>query len=318
MRVFDRAPGWIAIPWASAPRWWLPRGSATLGSLTVYHPVTGRGRAGWRLARILARLGTCRLVRPGAAPPSDVQEMVAPYLPSGGSVAVMRANHPERFVALLLNATGQPTSVAKVALSEAAATALRREAVALAEFATRLQAPLTAPDVLAFEPGLLLTTAVAWRVRREPWRLPADVAAALGSLFCSTRMSQLEPVGGSHGDCAPWNLLWTGAGWTLIDWEEAKTQAPPFTDLFHFLVQAHVLLKRPRRQTILSGLSGRGWIGRALRAYGEVTELPSSAARDYLTRYLVTSLAAFAGASDELASVRARQKLLVAVHKGRK
>jgi len=38
-------------------------------------------------------------------------------VPSGGQYSVMRANHPHRFLALVVDRMGRPAVVAKVALS---------------------------------------------------------------------------------------------------------------------------------------------------------------------------------------------------------
>jgi hypothetical protein len=226
----------------------------------------------------------------------------------------MRANHADRFVVLLMDAAGGPAAVAKVALSEAGELALQREAAALEEVRHRLQAPVSAPRVLACRPGVLVTTAVPWRIRRYPWFLPASVAAALGSLFRATRIGEVDPVGGCHGDCAPWNLLWTRAGWVLIDWESASDEAPPFTDVFHFLVQAHALLKRPRRAMILAGLDGRGWVGHVIGVYSEAAAVSPRGVRAYFGQYLVESMATLdPDTHDGLAGSRARRQLLDAL-----
>jgi hypothetical protein len=282
--------------------------------LAIYHPVTTRARVGWRLARGLAKLGLHRLVLLSDEPLPAIQDVVAPDMPAGGGLAVMRANHPERFVALLLDASGRPAKVAKVALSEAGEDALDREAAALQAFAHRLETPVAAPSIVARRRGALVTTAVTWRVRRHPWLLPIGVAASLGAFFRSTRSRSAPGMGAAHGDCAPWNLLWTGAGWTLVDWEAAHDEALPFTDLFHFVVQAHALLKRPRSAAILRGLDGQGWIGRAIRAYGEAAALDPGTAGGFLHRYLNTSMAALdLDTPDGRAGWRARQRLLEAI-----
>jgi hypothetical protein len=75
-----------------------------------------------------------------------------------------------------------------------------------------------------------------------------------------------------------------------VDWEATDDLAPPFTDLFHFVVQAHALLKRPRRGTVLRGLDGHGWIGRAIRAYSESAELAPDTAVECFRAYLTASM----------------------------
>jgi hypothetical protein len=48
---------------------------------------------------------------------------------------------------------------------------------------------------------------------------------------------QAIPVGAWHGDLTPWNLMTTGDGIQLIDWEFAADQAPFGFDLCHFHTQ---------------------------------------------------------------------------------
>lgn len=312
-RPVDPATGWIALPRPSAPRWWLPRGRATLGSLAIYHPVTAGGRVGWQLARCLARLGGQWLVPPGGEPLGAVREMVAPDIPVGGQLAVMRANHSERYVVLLMDAAGRPITVAKVALSELGRLALDREAAALTDFPS-LQAPVSMPRLVTHRPGVLVTAAVPWRIRQYPWLLPTSVAASLGAFFRSTRTGSSQPKGAAHGDFAPWNLLQTRTGWTLVDWEAAEHNAAPFTDIFHFVVQAHALLKRPRQKTVLAGLAGRGWFGHAIRTYSQAADLPTDSAPSYFRQYLAASISKLRpDASDGRAGRQARQRLIDAL-----
>ena len=89
--------------------------------------------------------------------------------------------------------------------------------------------------------------------------------------------------GVAHGDCAPWNLLRTDRGWVLIDWENAWHGTPPFFDLFHFLVQASIELRRPSRRTIIDALHQRGHLRPAIEAYADGSKSdPTSADRLFL------------------------------------
>jgi len=47
----------------------------------------------------------------------------------------------------------------------------------------------------------------------------------------------------SHGDFAPWNMLWNKKEVLLYDWESACNEAPAGIDLMHFLFQTGFLLK---------------------------------------------------------------------------
>ena len=119
---------------------------------------------------------------------------------------------------------------------------------------------------------MLFFDAASWRPRLRPWELESEVAAALGVLYRRAGGDELR--GPAHGDFAPWNLLrLTGHGWLLIDWEDATADGLPFQDPFHWLVQSHALLRRPTRHSLVEGVRGAGWIGRALDAYGSAAGL---------------------------------------------
>jgi thymidylate kinase len=259
--------GWTNLPTRAAPRWWLPRGprATAFTGISVYQPVTMRGRLGWEAARALARVGGFRLLRRGEAPPREVRVRLAPHLPPRTTYAVMRANHAGRYVALLVDEDGRAQAVAKVATTPEGEEALRREARAIAAWGGLLRPPLRAPRILAEAEGVLLLEVVAFRPRRRPWLLPAAVALAVGAL---------EREGVSHGDLAPWNLLEEDGGFVLVDWESAGPVPAPAWDLCHWLVQAHALLGRPRRDELLAALERRGPLGEALRSYLEEAGVP--------------------------------------------
>jgi len=152
------------------------------------------------------------------------------------------------------------------------------------------------------EPGLLLFAGVAWKPRLRPWYLPQEVAAAVGGLFAA---------GAEHGDFAPWNLYRTHSGWALLDWEEARRDPTPFLDPLHFLVQGHALLGRPRRNELLNGLGGKGFIGRALAAYADASGLAGARALDHLPSYLKQSMDLLdEEAEDGRRGIKARRALL--------
>jgi hypothetical protein len=283
--------GWATLPSRGSPRWQVPRGPRrTAGaSLAVYQPMKPTSRVGWEAARLLAMGGGLRLLPRGEAPPRVVRAILAPYLPPGATLAVARVIHPgrERYVALVLDRNGGCQALAKVGADQAAADELAWEADAIERFGPLLPAPVSAPKVLAAEPGVLLLEAASWRPRWRPWRLEPKVAHAMGAFFRAGARAPGLQRGPAHGDFAPWNLLGTADGWVLIDWEDAAAEEAPFLDLCHYLVQGHAMLGRPSRRAVIDGFrSGTGWVGGAVAAYADGAALPAAAGSQALRRYL--------------------------------
>jgi hypothetical protein len=278
--------GWASIPSASTPRWSLPRAGSGVArnALLIYQPVTTRGLVAWRGARALAGAGLFRWWPRGQAPPSQVRAALAPHLANDDLLAVATTHYAGRYVVLIMDRSGRPRAVAKLATDAAGAAPLAREADALERFGPLLEPPLSAPRVLARAEGLLLLEAIRWRPRLRVWKLSEDVARALGAFYAAG--PQRGDGGRAHGDFAPWNLFHTDSGWVVADWEEAHEGAPPFWDVFHYLVQGHALLGRPRAEELVAGLAGRGWVGRALSAYAQGAGLSPDVAREHLGPYL--------------------------------
>jgi len=308
--------GWSTIPSGAANRWIIPRGPkiAAGAGLRVYHPVTTKGRVAWEIARFGAAVGAFRLLPRTAPPPRQVREILAPHIPKRGTLAVARANHEDRYIALILDGEGRCSAVAKVATSEDGASALEREAASIERFRARLRPPLAAPSILEHGPGLILFEPIPWRPRWRAWRLDDDVAGAMGAFF---RSSATDPGGGdvtgaAHGDWAPWNMLWTDTGWLLIDWEEASETAPPFFDLCHHLVQSHSLLGRPTLPELLRGLrDGDNWVGSVLRAYASQAQLRAADGESFFISYLQSTEDSIrVGRKSEAAALAARRTLL--------
>jgi hypothetical protein len=314
--------GWVALPrpgrgnpTPSAPHYVpqliLPRGprAAVAAALYAYHPCTKKGRVAWETSRGFAALGGFRLVPPRAAPPRLVRELLAPYLPPRTTIAVAESDHPGRFVALIVGERGSCHGVAKLATDTEGQIALDNEAKALGSLARLLTPPLYAPRLLARDTGLLLLEPVQWVPRRRPWGLPREIARAMGAFFGSN--GAVELMGPTHGDFTPWNLLKTEGGWVLVDWEEARDRDRPFFDLFHYLFMAHLNLRAFSQQSLLDGLEGKGWIGRAIAAYAEGACLYDVDPRNLLIFYLHSSSQSLNLATEDgLADFRARQRLL--------
>jgi energy-coupling factor transporter ATP-binding protein EcfA2 len=311
-------PGWAALPGGARasssypaftgrkgePRWWLPRGSRAVAraSLLLYHPVTAKGMLAREASSLLARGVGFRLLPRCSPPPAALRRAVrttlrealessgVPVELDGGAFAAAKCNWPGRFVVLVCTARGTPVAVAKVALNDAGKPALEREAANLKRLGHLLPHPLSAPRLCATADGVLALAPERPRRRRHPGRMPEDVAFAFGRFFRAGVQANGPLLGLAHGDASPWNLLRTDRGWVLLDWEHADEAAPPFHDLFHFVVHAHSLMGRPAAREILDGLDGRGWVAAAIAAYARGAELPVETARRYLISYLETSL----------------------------
>jgi thymidylate kinase len=304
--------GWTGVPSRASARWVLPRAPRAVASsgLLVYQPINLRARVGWGAARLMARAGMFRLLPRGGAPPAHVREALAPYLGARSTLAVARTNHFGRYVALVIGPRGECEAVGKVATDEIGRRALQAEARAVAELGSELSDPLAAPEIAAHDDNVLLYRMTSWKPRARPWLLPTEVAGALGR-FHAAGAHRPGAYGHAHGDFAPWNLLRTEAGWVAIDWEDARREAPPFYDVWHFLVQGHALLGRPREAALLAGVAGRGWVARALRAYADGGGLPPADAVRWLPVYLEASKASLDPAKrDGAAGLRARARLL--------
>ncbi len=292
-QVPDPGPDWLALPSWRSPRWYLPREPAENArtSLSIYHPVTLRSRIGWEVARTLAGRGAFGIRRGLPLVPREVWEASAHLIPEGGGLAVARANHPGRYVSLVVGQEGQLPSIVKVARASVGAAVLRRERLAIERWGPLLSPPLYAPRVLDHRDRALTLEPVEWVARLAPWRMSQDVAYSLGRFFRTTA-SQRDPLlGVAHGDCAPWNLRLTRSGWALIDWEDADEGRPPFFDLFHFFVQSVGELRRPTRRAVLEGLELNGLVGDSIKAYAAGAELDPRVAKPMFSDYLERSSA---------------------------
>jgi thymidylate kinase len=276
--------GWGAIRQGGRIRWWVPRGPRAIAAAPFrnWRPMTRSGALGWRVAGSAAASGLLRGL-PRATPPREVLDIVGPHLRHSEHIAIAPSNHPGRYVALFISPGGDVVRVAKVVTTGGTAP-LEREAEALVEMSAALPPPLRAPELLHHSKQLLVLEGIRSRPRGKPWHLPGEVAHALGVFARAT--------GGAHGDCAPWNLLRAGSDWVLLDWEDAHTDALPFEDVFHYLVQGHALLGSPRADELIAAIeSGRGWIGDALAAFARGAEVDLGLARSAFRTYLQASAA---------------------------
>jgi thymidylate kinase len=282
------ARGWLNLPTKKKLRWYVPRGprAVTETAFHIYQPMTPKALMAWRLGRWVAARGTFRLLPTGEAPPVEVTALLAAEVPEAAHVAIARAHDRGRFVCLVIDRDGAPLSLAKIDLDEGS-TRLAREADALERLSPRLPAPLSAPALLARGDTLLRSEPVMWRPRSRPWHLPVEVARAMGRFYAP--QGDGPGRGNTHGDFAPWNLARTAEGWSLFDWEAASEDGPPFHDLWHYLVQAHVLLGHPTADELEGGLTGEGWVGDAIAAYAEGAGFERTKAGSSLIDYLTVS-----------------------------
>jgi hypothetical protein len=201
---------------------------------------------------------------------------------------VAHGSHGGRTTAMLLDGhSGRALAFAKIARDAAGASVLEAEAALGEQLRAFLPPALHAPALLHAETGLLVFEAVIGQPRARPWWLPPGVAFMLGQLHRAG--AGLDGLGPTHGDCAPWNLLHTKTGWFLVDWAEARVDAPPFEDVFHFLVQAHALLGRPTRREVVAAFAGEGRSGAVVRAYAAGAGLAVRDALAWAPRYLERS-----------------------------
>jgi hypothetical protein len=289
---------WATLP-SPEPRWWLPRDSRRVlrDGLLLYHPVTAKGLAVRQSAWLLAGAGLGRLLPGCDEPPAElghaIETRVRDALQQAGLeapealvFAAARCNQRGKFVAVCFDRGGSPAAIAKIALRDEVRASLGREAANLACLRRDLPPPLEAPTILARGDGVLLFAVERWWPRRRSLRMPTDVARGLGELFAQGDSA----LGPAHGDAVPWNLLRTPTGWLLVDWENATEAAPPFHDVFHYLVHSFATLGRPSGEEILDGLAGKGWIGAAIHAYAEGAGVPAAFAPLLLAQYLESSI----------------------------
>lgn len=85
--------------------------------------------------------------------------------------------------------------------------------------------------------------------------LDDDCGSALGTLRASIEAywgDRPIPCALAHGDFTPWNLRRGKGRLRAFDWEHLERSAPALQDLFHFVVQTGVLVRRATSKRILA------------------------------------------------------------------
>jgi thymidylate kinase len=306
--VENEDAGWAGLPSRRNPRWLLPRAPARVAraGLGIYQPVTLKGRLGWEGARVLASTGVFRLLPKAGPPPEEIRRMMATFLPRGGSISTVRSGWVRgKFVSLGIDGSGSLVVIAKQGLDEEARAAVNREGEAIDRLGGLMPSMLSPPEVIARDDGLLALAPIPSRPRLMSWRMPEDVAWSLGEFF-RAGASEDGRRGPAQGDCAPWNLLRSERGWTLVDWELARDETTPFFDVWHWLTMVHALLGRPSAAAIDEGLRGRGWIAPVLHAYADAAGVDVDSARGMFASYLATEQALWLETKPRPAAARRR------------
>lgn len=75
-------------------------------------------------------------------------------------------------------------------------------------------------------------------------RIPALILERLNRLMSSFRPDMQVPVAPAHGDFTPWNVRCNRVSLAAVDWELYDGNRPALYDLFHFVYQDTILVRR--------------------------------------------------------------------------
>lgn len=268
-------------------KWFLPRRprKAVSASTRLHPPMDRRTRTLAAAAHFGAELGLARLW-PAAIPPEELRAAVRPWLSGGTTYAARRLRGGHRWFVLLIDPEGNPELALKIGLSPSDRSAIEGEKETIRIVAPDLEEPLATPELDDAPLGVLAMKPVSWQPRPDVTQLPVPVAASLGALFKNAAPGN-STEGRVHGDMAPWNLLWDGHHWVLVDWEASTASGRPFHDVFHWVVQGHSLLMTPGSEEIIDGLlTFRGNVGAAITAYASAAGIDPAMALTEFGPYL--------------------------------
>ncbi len=285
----DTAPDLFTI---QDGRWVLPRRprSSATEAIQIFHPIDLRGRALAAIGRALARSGFFRLA-PGSRPPEKLEAAISPWLEPGATFAARRLRGGERWFALIIDREGGIGPALKIGISAKNRSAIEAEKRSIQRVQTLLPENLRAPRLLESPLGIMAMEPIAWEPKKDKLWIPDDVARGLGILFHTTATESHGSLRGRvHGDLTPWNILWDGTGWVLVDWEESRPDGEAFHDILHYYVQAYALLSEPSGDVIVAGLAtGEGPVGRAIAAFSHGAHLDPTLASSQFSGYLARS-----------------------------
>lgn len=213
------------------------------------------------------------------APLADIDALAAVLGATARGGAVIRSSATGRLVLALVG--DRPSLVVKVGPLDD--SGLRTEIATL----VRLQGPhqrVLAPTIRwqgEWEGFLVLATEALERPRRER-TLGLEDALELCLMLAGGGDGAEFLV---HGDLAPWNMVDTGSGTGLVDWESSRFETDPLYDLAHYVTSIGSLLGShtpPQALSLLIESGSPGW--RYLEALGLDPATAPSLVAGYLGR----------------------------------
>ena len=231
-------------------------------------------------------------------------------------IAILAGNARQsgrRFLILVFNPQGQPVTVVKAGMGQAAkdlilsegsflrsvplqtrgipAVREQFESEELCAFAMDFVPGDSPPPNDCFEMAELMNTwldysqSVALSVL-VAWRQLANAPSPLFKrLDMQLAGKQFHPAL-AHGDFAPWNIKVDSAGrWVVLDWERGQLSGPPAWDWFHFVIQPAILAEK-LSTTSLAGRIETLLISPAFQSYAKEAGL-NGWERDWVLAYLL-------------------------------
>jgi hypothetical protein len=259
-RAIDAALTERSLRWRRAPL--APRrldlrvagGRAAGPALGIYRPSKPLARTAAGLNRRLVAVSVAPRVEP---PVVGVGDLTRRINVEADGMATMRSREHGRWVLGLANRSHLR---AVVKLGPRDDRTLRREAATL-ERLRGVDRPVRVPTLRwagEWRDWYVVATDALPRLhsaRRITVDDAADIAVAL-----ARGIGEIGPV--VHGDFASWNLLATGSGLALLDWEWSKDGFDPLVDLAHFVIQEGALLHRyapEQAKRLLTDRDSPGW-----------------------------------------------------------